>query len=600
MIVVFENEYILAISVAHNSTAAIMKNGKILAAVCEERSKRKKNFIGFPVESIKLCLEIAGVNGRDLSKVAFTTTEQSGILTKSKTITEFSLKDYWEYFGEKYYKRKIKGENCLDYLIWLRDDPQFNAFEEHFDFTYLTDEVLSIPGRDEELFRTEQAKTLSRHLDIDIENIQFLDHHTCHAYYAYYGSPFRGEECIVLTLDGWGDGRNQTVWKVKNDEFELLAESSQNDIGRVYKMATLLLGMRPDEHEFKVMGLAPYAKESYVKRASEPLKKLSKIENMKILNKDRPIDLFSYLAESWKYERFDNIAGAVQAYTEELVCELVTDIYKKTGIRRFVLGGGIAMNIKMNKAISELDCVDEIFVCGSSGDESLSVGGCYLLNSKPSSNAPLTNMYLGYDVGSEIDQLDLNEISKEFRVTGNATSKEVANLIAKGDIVACIQGRAEFGARALGNRSILADPRKRESVQRINEAIKNRDFWMPFALSILKEKSILYIKNPKNLDSPHMAISLDVLPDQHNEIIAGTHPYDKTVRPQFVEFAESPDYHTLISNFEEITGIPALLNTSFNLHGEPIVDNLNDALRTFRLSGLDHLFIENRILISKK
>ena len=209
-------------------------------------------------------------------------------------------------------------------------------------------------------------------------------------------------------------------------------------------------------------------------------------------------------------------------------------------------------------------------------------------------------MYLGFDVGDEIDELNTFELGQEFNVNLDVKSLEVAQLIANGDVIACIQGRAEFGARALGNRSILADPRKRESVQRINEAIKNRDFWMPFALSILKEKSDQYIINPKNLESPHMAISLDVDPTQHDKIIAGTHPYDKTVRPQFVEKTESPAYHSLISNFEKITGIPALLNTSFNLHGEPIVDSLQDALRTFRLSGLDHLFIENKILISKR
>jgi carbamoyltransferase len=595
-----KSSYTLAISVSHNSTAALMRNGEIIVAVCEERSLRKKNYLGYPKNAIDYCLKKAGIASEQLSNVAFTTKENSGILIKSKTVTEFTLKDYWDYYGDKYYKKRIMGEETVDYLKWLRDAEQFNSKNEHFDFTYLTDDVLMNEETEVALFRKEQSRALSNHLGIDSKKIKFLDHHTCHAYYAYFGSPFRGEECIVLTLDGWGDGRNQTVWKVKNEKFELLADSSENDIGRIYKMATLLLGMRPDEHEFKVMGLAPYAKESYVKKARKPLDKLSKIENMKIIRDQRPDDLFSYLEESWKYERFDNIAGAVQSYTEDLVCALVQDIHAKTGIRRFVLGGGIAMNIKMNKAISELNCVDEIFVCGSSGDESLSIGGCYLLNPEPDTNKSLSNMYLGFDVGDEIDELNTFELGQEFNVNLDVKSLEVAQLIANGDVIACIQGRAEFGARALGNRSILADPRKRESVQRINEAIKNRDFWMPFALSILKEKSDQYIINPKNLESPHMAISLDVDPTQHDKIIAGTHPYDKTVRPQFVEKTESPAYHSLISNFEKITGIPALLNTSFNLHGEPIVDSLQDALRTFRLSGLDHLFIENKILISKR
>jgi carbamoyltransferase len=595
-----KREYILAISVSHNASAALMLNGEIVVAVCEERSKRQKNYMGYPKNAIEYCLKTAGIVGSELTAVAYTTYQNSGVLTKSKTVTSFSLQDYWEYYGDKYFRRKLANEDTLDYLKWLRDDPKFNVSEEHFDFSYLTDEVLNDPDLDEELFRQEQSRVLSLHLGINRDKIIFLDHHTCHAFYSYYGSPFRDKDCIIITLDGWGDGRNQTVWKVSNEKFELIAESAQNDIGRIYKMATLLLGMRPDEHEFKVMGLAPYAKEKYVENARKPLENISKISDMRIVSHKRPDDLFSYLEEKWKFERFDNIAGAVQSYTEDLVCQLVEDIYQKTGIRRFVLGGGIAMNIKMNKAISELDCVDEIFVCGSSGDESLSIGGCYVLNSAPTTNKPLSNLYLGYDVSGEVNQININDLENEFIVKTETSSEIVAGLIADGEIVACIQGRAEFGARALGNRSILADPRKRESVQRINEAIKNRDFWMPFALSILKEKSSQFILNPKNLDSPHMAISLDAEPSQHDKIIAGIHPYDKTVRPQFVEMKESPNYYELISHFEKITGIPALLNTSFNLHGEPIVDNINDAIRTFRLSGLDHLYIENSILISKK
>jgi carbamoyltransferase len=190
--------------------------------------------------------------------------------------------------------------------------------------------------------------------------------------------------------------------------------------------------------------------------------------------------------------------------------------------------------------------------------------------------------------------------ANKFDVQNNVTFDQVASLLAKGDIVAVIRGCAEFGARALGNRSILANPSRRETVQQINEAIKNRDFWMPFALSILEEKLDEYIFNPKKLQSPFMAISLDVRPEKNAQIEAGTHPYDKTVRPQAVSKIHTPEYHALITAFQKITGIPALLNTSFNLHGEPIVDTIADAVRTFELSGLDHLLVNDSILISKK
>ncbi len=592
-------EYTLALSVSHNSSAALMKNGEIMVVVCEERSRRKKNYIGYPKNAVDYCLKKAGISGKQLNRIAYTTIDNSGILVKAKTNTQFSLQDYRDYYSERFYKRRLRGEGCLDYLQWLRDDPKFNSDEEYFDFQYLTDEVLLSPDLDMKLFREEQVRVLSNHLDVDKSKIEFLDHHTCHAYYSYFGSPFRGKDCIVLTLDGWGDGKNQTVWKVSDEKFTLLAESTQNDIGRVYKMATLLLAMRPDEHEFKVMGLAAYAKSSHVKKAKEVIDDICKVEGMKLVSKNRPDDLFSYLEKGWKTHRFDNIAGAVQAFTEEMACNLVKNIINETGIKRFVIGGGIAMNIKMNKAISELDEVEELFVCGSSGDESLSIGGCYFMNSDHKNNQPIRNLYLGYDIRDEIDQYDFNAYIDKFDVKYDVTFDQVAELLAQGDIVAVIRGRAEFGARALGNRSILANPSKRETVQQINEAIKNRDFWMPFALSILEESLDEYISNPKKLQSPFMAISLDVRPEKNSEIEAGTHPYDKTVRPQAVSSKHNPEYYELIRAFQKKTGIPALLNTSFNLHGEPIVDTIADAIRTFELSGLDHLLINDQVLLSK-
>ena len=592
-------EYTLALSVSHNSSAALMKDGEVMVVVCEERSRRKKNYIGYPKNAVEYCLKKAGISGKQLNRIAYTTIDNSGILVKAKTNTQFSLQDYRDYYGERFYKRRLRGDNCLDYLQWLRDDSKFNKDEEFFDFKYLTDEILLNPDLDIKLFRDEQARVLSDHMGVDKSKIEFLDHHTCHAYYSYFGSPFRGKDCIVLTLDGWGDGKNQTVWKVSGEKFTLLAESTQNDIGRVYKMATLLLAMRPDEHEFKVMGLAAYAKSSHVKKAKEVIDDICKVEGMKLVSKNRPDDLFSYLEEGWKAHRFDNIAGAVQAFTEEMACNLVKNIVNETGIKRFVIGGGIAMNIKMNKAISELDEVEELFVCGSSGDESLSIGGCYFMNSDHKNNQPIHNLYLGYDIRDEIDQYDFNAYIDKFDVKYDVTFDQVAELLAQGDIVAVIRGRAEFGARALGNRSILANPSMRETVQKINEAIKNRDFWMPFALSILEESLEEYIFNPKKLQSPFMAISLDVRPEKNSEIEAGTHPYDKTVRPQAVSIKNTPEYYELIRAFQKKTGIPALLNTSFNLHGEPIVDTIADAIRTFELSGLDHLLINDQVLLSK-
>lgn len=594
-----KNSYILAAHVGHNASAVLMQNGTIVTAALEERFAKKKNYVGYPKQAIEYCLRKSGISGNQIERIAIATLDQPGLLIKAKTSTQFSLRDYIDYYGEKYYARKFRGEDCTDYLHWLNSDEKFNRDEQHFDFSYLTDDVLRDPQKDIVLFRNETARLFSSHLGVEQSKIEFIDHHTCHAYYAYYGSPFRGKDCIAITLDGWGDGRNQSVWKVSNDRFEFLADSQQNDLARIYKMATLILAMRPDEHEFKVMGLAPYAKASHVARAMKVIEDLLDVDGMSVVHKNRPEDLYSYLVEGWREHRFDNIAGAVQTYTEIIAKKLIGNIARETGISRFVLSGGVAMNVKMNKAVSELEEVTEMFVCGSGGDESLSIGGCYYLNSAAGTNAPLQNLYLGYDINDEFEKFDPTPLQDRFNVTKGVDAASVAALILKGDIVAVIRGRAEFGARALGNRSILANPSKRETVQKINEAIKNRDFWMPFALSIMEEHHLQYLRNPKNLQSPFMAISLDASEENYHDIEAGTHPYDRTVRPQFVSSTNAPEYYQLISEFYRLSGIPALLNTSFNLHGEPIVDTIADALRTFELSGLDHLLINDSILISK-
>ena len=186
-----------ALSTSHNSSAALMENGKITVAVCEERSTRKKNFIGYPKNAIEYCINESKLQPEKISKVAFTTINNPGLLTKAKLNTEFSLQDYRDYYGEKYYQRLLRGENCIDYLKWLRDDPKFNKQEEHFDFSYLIDEVLQDEQLEMEKFRKVQTNTLACHLQIPETKIEFLDHHTCHAYYSYFGSPFREKDCII-------------------------------------------------------------------------------------------------------------------------------------------------------------------------------------------------------------------------------------------------------------------------------------------------------------------------------------------------------------------------------------------------------------------
>jgi len=592
-------KYILGLNFLTNSSCAIMLDGEIVYVGQEERFKRFKNISGFPHKALKYGFNKLKITGTDIQKVGFSTISFDPLLIKSSVMQNYKIRDFYDYYGDRYWRKIFSGQDCTDYLRWLKDDKQFNSHEVDFDYSFITEDVLSDTNQRIALFRKYLKKHLYDHFGIAENKVAFLDHHTCHAYYGYFGSPLRNNDCAVVTLDGIGDGRNQTVFSVKNNQLDLVASSNENDLGRVYKMATLINGMRPEEHEFKVMGMAPYAKESYAEEAFLPLKELSKVENMKILHNKRPKDLFAYLRDAWLDKRFDNICGAAQLFVERIATELFKDINATLNVRKFLISGGISMNIKMNKVLSELNCVDEIYVCGSGGDESLCIGACYFLNADNENNQPLSHLYLGYDIKDDLANDSWKTLCEDYEIQYNVSEEQVAALIANGNIIARVHGRSEFGARALGNRSILADPRNIDVIKQINDAIKKRDFWMPFALSVLEEDHEYCVENPKKLKAPFMSIGFQSNGTNYNKFRAGTHPYDQTVRPQFVSKQYSESYHKLISSFKRITGVPALLNTSLNLHGEPIANNLEDVIRTFSNSEISHLYL-NDVLIVKQ
>jgi carbamoyltransferase len=591
--------YFLALHIGHNCSCAIMGDGRILYVGQEERFTRQKNTMGFPAKALAHGLAALDVAPRDFERVAYTSSETSPLFTKSNYVANMSIEDYLDLYGERYFDRLFRDEDVSDYLHWLHDLDNGKRESDGLDYSFMTaDNIADAPAL-MEAFREEQIRLLVEDYGVSPERIEFLDHHACHANYAYWGSPMRGDDVAVIVIDNWGDGRNQSVWRPNGESLEVLADSTMNDTGRMYKMATLLLGMKPDEHEYKVMGMAPYAKESYAQVSREAIGEINRVEGMRIVHGERPKNLFRHLIKVWRAHRFDNIAGGAQMMVEDVMSKLVENVHAETGARRFVLGGGISMNIKMNKILAELPCVDDIFICGSGADESLPIGGCYGLNTVAGDNAPLNDLYLGYDIDDDIAGFDWAALKAEWQVHHGVTPEQVAKLLANEGIVARVGGRAEFGARALGNRSILADPRNSDSVYRINEAIKKRDFWMPFAISIAEEKADEYVINPKGLKAPFMSIGFDTKAANYENIRAGTHPYDRSARPQFVARDAAPDYHALITAFGELTGVYSLLNTSLNLHGEPIVNTIGDALRTFELSDLDFL-LAGDTLVSKR
>ena len=406
----------------------------------------------------------------------------------------------------------------------------------------------------------------------------------------------------MITLDSLGDGLNQTVW-VPNKNFTSLkkvASSSESEVARIYKFVTLLLSMKPDEHEYKVMGLAPYAKYGYTIEEiyKKVFKKILRVKNCKIVHNKRPKDLYKYLKSNLSTYRFDYIAAALQLFVERISCKLLSQVYKKYKINHFSISGGVSMNIKMNKVLSELNFVKQIYVSPSGSDESLSIGACYYLSKGKSKY--LKNIYLGQSIGDiKIGKLKKLFDKKKYKIFNNYNFSKLAKLLKNGEIIAIARDREEFGARALGNRSIIADPSKLAVIKKINEYIKNRDFWMPFAITILYEKHKKFINNPKNLKSAFMTMGFDTIKKNLSLIRAGTHSYDETVRPQILKKNFNNNYYKLIESFYKITGIPAVLNTSLNLHGFPISSDLKDVIKTFKNSGLKYIFINDKYLVKK-
>ncbi len=589
---------ILGIYDDHNSSASLSMNGEIVCAVQEERFTKRKNEKGFPQRSVAYILKKYNINNENVDIVAMSTIERTDLNNLKYPIDAvFEISDYINMM-DKYWKPKLSGKNYpKDYVKKIfqkkfRNQKNFYNIPDSFyelDRNELQDKITEVIIND-----------VSNFMNIDKEKIRFYDHHTCHAMYGYFANPHKKDKTIAITVDAYGDGKNQTVWKIENDKFELVTSSNECEIARLYRMVTLYLRLKPLEHEFKVMGLAPYAKEKYSIEVTKIFEELLEFDGLKIVHKNRPDNLYEFLNEKLKYFRFDNIAGGIQKYTEDILNKLFEKASKEIGFTNFVFSGGVAMNVKANKALGDLSCVDNLFVAGSSSDESQSIGACYFANYENNIiNKPLNNLYLGTENDSnDINQyIEENNLNKKYKIIA-VNNKKIAQLLANGEVVARVCGKMEFGSRALGNRSILANPSNPTIIQHINELIKGRDFWMPFAATVLDTYEDKYLKNPKKLKSIYMAIAMDTKKEFLKDIKAGTHPYDETIRPQILTKEQNEDYYDLIEEFSKITGIGSLLNTSYNLHGLPVVNDIEDSFHVFENSGLKHLIL-NDILVSK-
>jgi carbamoyltransferase len=581
---------ILGISFGHNTTACLLVDGKIVACASEERFNRVKNTREFPLGAVHYVLEEGGAKVDDIDEVHFSARNPIAGLTHNPGSTAGLgvralqlgrhvgdlVADRCEAFDERYVKARRRLAQ------WVHP-----------------------------YFQERVVQDAAQRLGVPRDKVHLNDHHTCHAYagYAFYaGKRGLGAPALILTLDAEGDDLCASVSVGREGRVERVASTpAGRSIGVLYAAITQWLGMKPDEHEYKVMGLAPYAPASMVEKAASLLGQLVWVDGLEWRTKCNSNRFPEVLWELLRGQRFDAVAGGVQLLLERLVTEWVKNAIAVTGATDLVLSGGCFMNVKANKVILEMPEVSSVTVCPSAGDESAPIGAAWAAYLRRAGSAArlagavVDNLYLGpsFSDGEIAAVLEAHRPPKPYDVLPLPAEREaetIAGMLADGQVVARFAGRMEFGARALGNRSILADPSRRELVRVINDQIKGRDFWMPFACTVADPGSGRYVVNPKAAAGPYMALAFDTNPAIRASVAAGIHPYDYTMRPQLLAERDNPRYYEIVRAFERRTGIGAVLNTSFNLHGEPVVCSPVDALHVFDESGLENLQLEHVLL----
>jgi carbamoyltransferase len=563
---------VIGVHEGHNSAAALVENGELRWASQEERFTGIKNQGGLP----RKCLEkISTVIGSGSTRIAY---GERGF-SRGRWQREDLIAEY----GQRSPGLNLKLKRLLRKNRYISESISWRRLQT----------------------KAEAIRSLLRSEDIEVSR---EDHHQCHAASAYFGWGRSNENILILTCDGAGDGICASVNIGHKGEIKRLASVDQShSIGRLYANVTYMLGMVPLEHEYKLMGLAPYAENcaaaSDIAACFDRMFTFEQSDPMVWKRTGCPPmqHCIQFLQNLLRLRRFDHVAAGLQIFVENFLVRWVRNCVRETGLSKVALSGGVFMNVKANKRIMEMPEVEELFVFPSCGDETNAIGAAWLLHSQTSDTlpAPLRNLYLG----PEFTATDIEEAIAKYRfscpvrITQPADiDADVADLVAAGHVVARFKGRAEFGARALGNRSILAPAFDSKSIRVINEMIKNRDFWMPFGPAVLSEASSKYFVKPKPMPAPYMIMTFDTHKEQRDRLVAVLHPYDFSARPQEVDENANPSFYRLIKNYESRTGDGVILNTSFNLHGEPIVGSPVDALRVFDASGLKYLALDACLL----
>ena len=603
---------ILGIHAGHNASAGLMVDGRIVGLVQEERFTKRKNQTGFPKQAID-CLVAAHLD-HDTSKidrVGYGSLVDSLYWTALDHYSDFDVHDYvremHEYWYPHFYGEQGNSEESTwsgDYWRNLYLQGEKRNQDHNFDVSCI--ETMDAKAAFDYFNDVERRAAVKRHLNWDGE-VLFNEHHSCHAHWALWGAPLteaQRQDALILTADSRGDYSNWSASVLdENGQIECLGSGLENALARLYKFTTLILGMRPNEHEYKVMGLASYSQSRrHIAAVEQVFFEALDFRDGAFVN-ERPLrDSYFDLKDQLEGHRFDNIAAGLQNWATDVTKSWARHWLRETGKRVLCFSGGLSMNIKSNGELLALDELDWLSVPASGGDESLAAGACFRMASEEPVMA-VSHVYLGGTPTVEEDwRIGLADASDagSFSVRKGVGAAALAKLLAADAIVARCVGPSEFGARALGNRSILANPSNPKNLKLINDAIKQRDFWMPFTPSILEEFADTYLCNPKAVPSAHITIGYQTHEDRRSDIVAALHPGDFSARPQFVQRETNPEYWQLINAFRELTGVPVLLNTSLNLHGEPMNYSVSDAVHTVSNSDLDFLALPGDCLLYKR
>lgn len=558
------NTYVLGIWDGHDSGAAIVKGNQILSVINEERLSRRKLEVRFPKAAIQACLESLNLCPKDIPEIVVPTSDAAKTLTRIFPSQK-----------EQYYliRRRKKVSN------------RFMGFKKYFKYRFTEIKPIFLTKMLSKWIIKRELKKLG----FKNYSLTLVNHHLSHAAGAAFCSGF--QESLVFTLDGVGDGLSGTINNCKQGEFKEISKIKANrSFGIFFEHVTNLMNMRELEDEGKVMALANYAYP--IPDDQNPLLHLFKIEGLSIKAKYSSTKMFRELKKIlWRYPS-EQFAYMAQRTLEVKIPELVKNAINETGINNIAIAGGVASNVKVNMLLRELPEVNDLFIFPHMGDGGLAIGAAllqnYNLNHISSYSLNSTALGIGYEKLAVQEILDQEKINYEF--IEDITSK-TAQLIADRNIILWFQGRMEFGPRAMGFRSILARPDSVKVKDDLNLSLKKRVWYQPFCPSLLLNDAKEMFIDFKGTPDKFMTSAYRVKPEKL-KLMEGVTNIDGSCRPQIINEPDSL-YHQLLLKLKKLTGHGVVLNTSFNMHGEPLVCSPEDAIRTFKEMKCKYLVLDH-------